>query len=336
MTAKPWEMDIAMGGETFADYRDLVKVAVAADRAGIQNFWLTERLGRDAFALLAPIAAATENIGLGTGIVNTFGRTPAMMAQTTATLMEQMGDRPFNLGIGSSGKQLVEEFHGVPFATPMARLEEYIRILDSIFTTGKTPAGGTIFSTEEIRVHFELPDRKRLKIWVGSLTPRSIEITGKYADGWLPVWPSKSRGVEAVTHLEDAAAAAGRPTPEIAAYIYGVVSEREDLVQLLRGTLAWYIGANGVVYHNLFKRLGYEREADEIADLWHAGKRDEARHVVDQAMLEDTVMMGELPEFEAAADAFRAAGMTRPILRFPEGTSLEDTLAMLAKLERSA
>lgn len=329
-------MDIALGGDTFSDRKDLLKVAVAADRVGIKNFWMTEGMGRDAFAQLTELAEGTENIGLGTGIVNTFARTPTATAQAAATVMEVMGDRTFNLGLGSSGKALIEKFHGVPFDRPMARLEEFVQIIDCIFSTGRVPEPMEIFKTQGIKVGFDVPARERLKIFVAGLTPRSIAITGKYADGWLPIWPSKTRQSEELQTLLAAAKEAGRPAPEIAAYIYGVVSDQPDHIQLVRGTLAWYIARNGVVYRHMFERMGYKAEADEICELWDAGKGDEARHVVNQAMLEDTALMGELPEFEKSVGEFHAAGITRPVLRFPEGTPLEDMLGMLAKLERQA
>lgn len=320
---------------------DLIRIAVEADRIGISNFWVTETMGRDAFSVLTSIALRTNQIGLGTGITNIWARTPSALAQATATVMEVMGDRTFNLGIGGSGKSLIEKLHGIPFDKPMGRLEEYVRIIDHIFTTGNLPGPMEIFTTQEMPmaragkregVGGLFGDRDRLKIFVAGLTPRSLATTGKYADGWLPIWPSKSRGVEALETLREAADSVGRPMPDVSSYIYGVISDDPRLIQLVRDTLAFYVAANGVAYQHMFERMGYENEVAEIIDLWQEGKRDEARTVVNQAMLEDTSLIGELPAFEAGIEQFRAAGVERPILQFPPATSTEDIMSMLAKL----
>lgn len=336
MPMKPWEMDVAIGTDTFGDRSDLLKVAVAADRAGLRNFWITESLGRDAFTALTSIAEVTKTIGLGTGIVNTYARTPTATALAAASVMEIMDGRTFNLGVGSSGKQLIEKLHGVPFDRPMSRMQEFVQVIDHIFRTGTVPDGGDIFATQGVDVTVPLPPREQLKIFIAGLTPRTIEITGGYADGWLPLWPSKTRGVDALETLRAAATAAGRPMPEIAPYIYGVVSGDPAMVQLVRRTLAWYIAANGVAYRHMFERMGYVDETAEICALWEAGDREKARHIVDQAMFDDTTLTGEPEEFERNVEAFRAAGIDRPVLRLPEGLDAQEMVAMIARLERAA
>lgn len=338
MTITAADIDLALIGDS-RSLDEVIRIASVADRAGVKNFWMTEGTGRDAFAVLTAVALATERIGLGTGIVNTWSRTPTALAQATRTVMELMGDRTFNLGLGSSGKALIEKFHGVSFQAPMQRLEECVRSIDHIFRTGNVPGPGKVFATRGAaigRPGIDLPDRQRLKIYVAGLNPRSIQITGRYADGWLPIWPSKTRGVQALEVLTAAATDAGRPVPDISSYVYGVISDDPRLVQLVRGTLAWYIAANGVVYRNLFTRMGYEKEVAEVVELWNAGRRDEARRVVDQAMLEDTALIGDVIEFERSVAEFRSAGVGRVILQFPPTTPIEDILSMMGKLEPTA
>lgn len=337
MGIKASDIDLALIGDS-RSMDDVVQVAQAADRAGIKNFWMTEGTGRDAFSVLTTVALNTERIGLGTGIVNTWSRTPLGIAQATRSVMELMGDRRFNLGIGSSGKALIEKFHGVGFDRPMARLEEYVRIIDHIFETGRVPGPGKIFATQDVAVGkpgLDLPARDRLKIYVAGLTPRSIEITGRYADGWLPIWPSKRYGVAAIDALRAAAAGAGRRAPAVSSYVYGVISDDPRLVQLVRGTLAWYIAANGVVYRNMFDRMGYGKEVSAIVDLWNAGDHDGARHIVDQAMLEDVSLFGAPEQFEASLRGFEDADIERVILQFPPTTSTADMLTMIEALEVS-
>lgn len=337
---KTTDIDLALITES-RPLNEVLEVVQAAERAGIRNFWLTEGTQLDLFPVLSVIADRTERIGLGTGIVNTFARTPLALAQAVNTVLRYLGpDRAFNLGLGSSGKALIEKFYGVPFERPMARLEEYVRTIDHIFSTGQVPIGEGIYRSQGVAIgtagrHNGLAPREQLKIFVAGLTPRSIEITGSYADGWLPIWPSKSRGIDAVEQLKSAARAAGRAAPQVSAYVYGVISDDPDLIQLVRGTLAWYLAANGVVYANMFRRIGYEKEVQEIVDLWQSGDRDAARHIVDQAMLEDVALMGEVPEFERRVQEFHDAGVDNVILQFPPTTPTADILTMLAKLEQA-
>lgn len=338
---KSTDIDLALITES-RPLDEVLQVVQTAERAGIQNFWLTEGTKLDLFSVLAVVASNTERIGLGTGIVNIFGRSPLALTQAVNTVLRYMEpERVFNLGLGSSGKQLIEKFYGIPFEKPMARLEEYVRTIDHIFSTGHVPVGEGIYKSQGVAVgtagrHDGVAPRERVKIFVAGLNPRSVEITGTYADGWLPIWPSKSRGGEAIERLKSAAAAAGRPTPQISAYIYGVISDDPELIQLVRGTLAWYLAANGSVYANMFRRIGYEKEVQEIIDLWQSGDRDGARHIVDQAMLEDVALMGEVAEFGRRVQEFHDAGIDNVILQFPPTTSTHDILAMLAKLEKAS
>jgi hypothetical protein len=120
-SAKVRDLDVAIGGNE-RPREESVLIARVADEVGIGNLWVTEGTGRDAFSLLTEIALATERIGLGTGIVNVFSRTPTALVQATATVMEVMQHRRFNLGVGASGKALMQQYHGVPFDRPITRL----------------------------------------------------------------------------------------------------------------------------------------------------------------------------------------------------------------------
>lgn len=328
-------IDLAINTES-RPIDEIVLVAQAAERAGIRTLWLTEGTRLDVFSVLAVVADRTEQIGLGTGIVNTFSRTPLALAQSSNTILEILGaERTFALGLGSSGKSLIEKFYGVPFTTPMARLEEYVRTIDHIFSTGSVPGPQQFFQSQGVAVArrgSQLADRNRLSVFVAGLSPRSIDITARYADGWLPIWQSKSRGAKAVAELESSARDAGRGRPQICAYIYGVVSDDEALIALVRGTLAWYIAANGTVYANLFERVGYGAEVERITALWRSGDHDAATRAVTREMLEDVSLMGEGADFSRRVTEFTAMGIDRVVLQFPPSLGTEVILSMIDKL----
>jgi alkanesulfonate monooxygenase SsuD/methylene tetrahydromethanopterin reductase-like flavin-dependent oxidoreductase (luciferase family) len=326
------DLDVAIGGNE-RSRSDAVLLARVADSLGIGNLWVTEGTGRDAFSVLTEMALATDRIGLGTGIVNVFSRTPSALAQATASVMELMGNRRFNLGLGTSGKLLMEKFHGIGFDRPVTRMQETVQIIDQVFTTGRLPTGGDVFDLGGLPLGIPV-ERDRLRIFVAGLSPRTLEVTGRFADGWLPIWPSIARGKETVETVRAAAREAGRPQPIVAGYLYGGVGSGTEIHNSVRATLAWYVAANGTAYRALFERYGYGEEVARICDLWSAGDREAARRSVDEAMLADTTLTGEPAEFLAAVGRFIDAGIDRPVLRLPKQLSTPACVHMLAALAR--
>nr|WP_308207839.1 LLM class flavin-dependent oxidoreductase [Actinomadura madurae] len=160
-------------------------------------------------------------------------------------------------------------------------------------------------------------DRARLRLYVAGLTPKTIEVTAAHADGWLPIWPSRTGRGGQLADLGKAAVTAGRPMPAVAGYIYGVVGAERELSRHLRATLAWYVAANGTAYRRLFERYGFADEVARIRELWAAGKRDLARAAVSDEMLSDTTLRGTPAAVLRQAAEFRRAGIDRPVLRLP-------------------
>jgi alkanesulfonate monooxygenase SsuD/methylene tetrahydromethanopterin reductase-like flavin-dependent oxidoreductase (luciferase family) len=294
--------------------------------------FLTESTGRDSFSVLAELAVRTTRIGLGTGIVNVFSRTPTAIASATATVMETMGDRPFSLGLGTSGKQLMEKYHGADFSRPVSRLAETVRIVDHVFRTGSLPEGGDMFALAGLPFGLKLPPREQLTIYVAGLSDRTLEITGRYADGWMPIWVSASHGDGLAKLVLDAAERAGRPRPKVAAVSYGGVGEGPELVRHVKSTLAWYVAANGTAYRRLFERYGYGEDVARICQLWSSGQRDQARESVPDHLLHDTTLLGTPEAFFAQVQRLRMAGVDRPILRIQGQLTAAQTIDMLARL----
>lgn len=301
---------VALGTDSMSR-EDLVRIARCADDAGFRGLWLTEALGRDSFGMLTQIALATQRLELGTGIVNVFGRSPATLAQSAAGLSEVAGGRRVNLGIGTSGRALVEGFHAVPFERPVARLRDYVRVLRSALDTGDLHG-------------FPLAVRPAgpVEVFVAALTPASQEVAAE-ADGWLPLW---------LDEREIAASPAGRG--RIAAYYYTAVDEDDPRAarDVVRRSAAWYLAANGTAYANLFRRRDHAEDVDRVVELWRAGDRAGARAAVPDEIIARTAMAGTPAEVRAHLRRVLDAGVTDPVLRLPDDVAPDRLLAMLTTL----
>ena len=168
------------------DDSDLIAVAQAADRLGYESFWTGESWGRDAFTVLTMLACHTERIGLGTGIVTVYSRTPGLIAQSIASLDQISGGRAI-LGLGSSGRIVVEDWHGVKFDHPVGRTAEYIDIIRMALSGERVNYEGSFYELKRFRMGVR-PVQERIPIYVASLGRRNLELTGRAADGWLPIW----------------------------------------------------------------------------------------------------------------------------------------------------
>lgn len=325
------EVDLALSVSDLPT-ADLIRIARAADRFGYGCFWLAEGIGPDIFSTLTRLALATDRIELGTGIVNVFSRTPTTLALAADTVLGALEGRRLHLGVGASGKALIEKFHGVAHERPISRVRDTVRIVDAIFDGGRLPEGVVTLAIQPgLPVHVDAP-RDRLRILVASLGPRSVEVTGEVADGWLPIWLSATRGRPRLDRLHTAAAAAGRPLPDVAAYLYAVVSTSPEAIDHIRSTLAWYIAANGTAYARLFRDYGYTAEVDAITSRWAEGDRDGARRAVSDELLDDCALAGDAPTVADGLDRFRALGVDRPVLRFPRQLSAGEIVHMLERL----
>lgn len=314
---------LALGTDSMSRH-ELVNVARSAERLGFRGLWLTEALGRDVFGVLTEIALATERLELGTGIVNVFGRSAATLAQAAAGLSEAACGRPLHLGIGTSGRALIEGFHGVPFDRPTARLRDYARILKSALDTGAVELDGQVAG----RRAFRLAARPAgpVDVFVAALTPASQRVAAE-AGGWLPIWLDERE-------IPDSPAAGGR----IAAYYYTSVSTADSAsaVDEVRRSAAWYLAANGTAYANLFRRRGYDAEVDRVLDLWNRGDRTGARAAVPDEIVATTAMAGTPEAVLARLAAVLGRGVTDPVLRFPDDLGPDRIVSMLSALAEAA
>jgi F420-dependent oxidoreductase-like protein len=275
----------------------------AADGLGYDTIWIAEAYGWDAFTVLAELACRTERIKLGTGIINVFSRTPALIAQSAASMDNISGGR-FVLGLGTSGHQVVEGWHGVKFERGVRRLRETMEIVRAVLRRERLIYKGEIFQLDQGLKLITHPVRDRIPIYVATLTPAGIALAGEMADGWIPVFLSP-RHWESVIRPALAAGAerAGRSLDELSVCVYQTVIVTDDLEagrNLMRPQLALYIGGMGSrdknYYNQLFRRYGFEDEARRIQDLYLGRRREEAMAAVTPEMIDLVTIIGPLEE----------------------------------------
>jgi alkanesulfonate monooxygenase SsuD/methylene tetrahydromethanopterin reductase-like flavin-dependent oxidoreductase (luciferase family) len=289
---------------------DLVRLAVLAEELGFRGVWLTEATGRDVFGVLTEIAVRTERVELGTGIVNVFGRSAATLAQAAAGLSETLAGRPLNLGLGTSGRVLVEGFHGVPFDRPVSRLAETARTVRALLDGERVGPGFRLATTPPGPV----------RLLVAGLTPASRRVAAEVG-GWLPIW------------LDERELPADPPGARVAAYHYTAVDPDPAVARdAVRGSAAWYIAANGTAYANLFRRNGFAAEVEAVTTRWAARDRAGARAAVTDEILDRTALAGTAADVVAGLARRRALGVDEPILRVVDGVEAEGVAAMMRAL----
>ncbi len=306
----------------------MVEVGEEVDALGFGGLWVTESSGRDAFSVLTELALRTRSAALGTGIVNNYGRTPSTLAMAAASLAEAAPGRTVNLGIGASSRTVVEGFHGIPFEAPAARMVETLQIIREALSGEKMRHRGDYFELDG-RFRLEVPGvGEMIKVFVSALSPRMIDVVRENADGWLGIWPSKTKFGPLRKELTGTAGDRAQP-PTIAAYIYTYVGDPDLGRPLLRSSLARYVAASGIAYTRLFRSYGYESEVDEILDAWSVGDRGRTSMAATNEMLDDFCLVGDPASVADEISTFRRVGVQVPILRFPDGLSAEAMVDML-------
>ena len=275
----------------------------AADRLGYDTLWIAEAYGWDAFTVLAELACRTERIKLGTGIINVFSRSPALIAQSAASMDNISGGR-FVLGLGTSGHQVVEGWHGVKFERGVRRLRETMEIVRAVLRRERVNYQGEIFQLDQGLKLITHPVRERIPIYLATLTPAGMALAGEMADGWIPVFFSP-RHWESVLRPPLAAGAerAGRSLDELSICVYQTVIVTDDLEagrNAMRPHLALYIGGMGSreknYYNQLFRRYGFEAEARRIQDLYLDRRKEEAMAALTPEMIDLVTIIGPLEE----------------------------------------
>lgn len=295
-----------------------------AEDLGYDSIWVPEAWGRDAFTLLTELAVQTARIKLGTGIVNVYSRTPALLAQTVASLDEISGGRVI-LGLGTSGQIVIENWHGVKYDRPLQHIREYVEIIRLVVSGQRVSYDGEIFQLKNFRIAFE-PVRPAIPIFVASISPKSLYQSGELADGVLPIHLSRRRLDQFRAPIVDGARQAGRDPVaiELAPYIVTCVSDDAAAARdLVRRHVAYYLGGMGAYYNQLVARYGYGAEAARVKEAWVRGDRAAAASAVTDDLLDDVAIAGDVDQARAALEAYRAGGVTLPIVSFAHGATPE-------------
>ena len=309
------------------DVRAAADRVVELEAAGLDTIWVAEAYGFDSPTLMGYLAARTETVEIGSAILNVYSRTPALLAQTAAGLDHVSGGRAV-LGLGASGPQVVEGWHGVPYDRPLGRTREAIEIVRSALRRDVVQHEGRVFTLPlpadqgtglgkplKMLTH---PERSSVPIYVAALGPRSVESTAEHADGWLPFLFSPEGAAD--VWGDALAAGAARRSPDLGPLqvvgggLVAIGDDVQDSLDLARPHAALYIGGMGArgknFYHQLACQYGFEAEADQVQELFLSGRKREAEAAVPRALLEQTNLIGPEGHVRERIEAYREAGVT--------------------------
>lgn len=303
--------------------RDDPSLVIRAEELGYESAWAAEGQGKTAFGKLERWAVHTDDIGLATGIVNVFSRTPAALAAAAATLDEHSGGRTI-LGLGVAHPGVVEAFHGVPFERPLARMDEYIELVRRYLRGESDSFDGEFYVPERTSFWdvFE-PVRGEIPIYNGALGPGNVRLTGQFADGWLPNLYPRPEFEEAMEWLETGAERAGRDVADVDVAMYVLTSVHEDEAVARRRAashVAYYLRDVPGYYGRAAKHAGLGAEVDAVRQ---ASTMDAAVDEISDDFLDLVALVGTPDTICDQLDEIRAMGVDLPVVRAPSGVDRE-------------
>jgi F420-dependent oxidoreductase-like protein len=303
------------------DWDELVDYTVEADRMGVDYVWSAEAWGMDAIVPLAYMAARTENIKLGTGILQISSRVPSMIAMTSQSMATVSNNR-FVLGLGVSGPQVVEGLHGAAFAHPLGRLRECVEIVRMGLNSERLAYEGKHYllprpGGEGKPIRLSQPPRPDLPIYLATLGPKSMEMTGELANGWLGTSFVPEHADVFLEPLNRGLAKSGRTLADMDIQVGGSFEIGDDIERMIdarRAGMAFTLGGMGSAqtnfYNDAFKRAGYVDAATEVQKLWVDGKKDLAIKAVPDEMILKTSIIGTEEMVRERLRAYRDAGVS--------------------------
>ena len=301
--------------------------------------WTAEAYGYDAVTPLAYFSALTNNMNIGSGIMQIPARTPAMTAMTAVTL-DQMSKGRFRLGLGVSGPQVVEGWHGVPYGKPLAKTREYVELVRNIIKReGKVEHNGEYYelplsgeNTTGLGKPLKLIDqplRDEIPIYLAAVGLKNVEMTAEIADGWLPFMYSPLKGEEiykdSLTNgFKKSGVSDKKDKFEIVTTVIGRVCDEEEVDEYLypaRNVYTLYVGGMGAksknFYYNLFCEYGYEDIADELQNLYLSGNKKESEKMFPKELLEELTLVGTKKDIEKKVEMWKESNVTEISLSLP-------------------
>jgi F420-dependent oxidoreductase-like protein len=340
---------IGVGGAASGkeDWHQQVDFVREAERLGVDFCWSAEAWGQDCLTTLAYLAAVTERIRLGTGIMQVSARAPSMAAMSAMT-MSTISDGRFVLGLGVSGPQVVEGLTGQPFARPIERLREYMDIVRLGFAGEKLVYDGNQYvlprpGGQGKALRLSQPADDRIPIYLATLGPKALELTGAAADGWVGTSFVPETGDALLDSIRRGAEGAGRSLADVDIQVGGAVrfgdgQSDEDMAELLaphRAGTAFSLGAMGSpttnFYNDAYRRAGFEEACIEVQRLWVEGRRDEAVAAVPDELVLKTNLLGDDEAVKDRIRAYRDAGVSTLRLG-PTGRTLDERVATLGRV----
>jgi F420-dependent oxidoreductase-like protein len=326
-------VNVAYWGLTMSA-QDQLAVVQEAERCGYDSVWAAEAYGSDAATVLAWLAAQTSTIRLGSAIFQMPGRSPAMTAMTAATLDQLSGGRML-LGIGSSGPQVAEGWHGQRFAHQLQRTREYVEVVRMALRRERLVYHGETLELplpdgpgKALKLTIA-PQQERIPIYLAAIGPKNTALAGEIADGWIPTFFSPEHIDAFQALLQEGASRAGRSLDgfDIAPTVTAHVSEdRETARNFMRPGLALYVGGMGSrkqnFYNALARRYGFEAAAAEVQDLYLAGQKEEACRALPDELIDMVCLCGPRSFVAERLAAYREAGvgtlMVTPVAFTPQ------------------
>lgn len=316
------------------DRKAVLRAAQLADDLGYHSIWIPEAWGYEQFQLLTEIAGATRQLRLATGIANVFSRSAGLLAMSAATL-DEISDGRAILGLGTSGKLVVENFHGTPYRKPLSRLRDTVKVARTLWSGGRLNAG--LSQDLEFRP-FKLemqPRRPDIPVYIASLQEKAIVEVGQIADGWLPTFWPYEHFRDGLALVAQGARSAGRDPSQITlAPFVGIVpfDDIDFARSLIKPLVSFYIGGMGVYYHALFCRYGFEENANLVRDLYQRGDRKAAGGAVSDALIDAIAICGPLEHCREKLEEWGAQGMGIALMNLPMGMPAEVTEKLLRDL----
>lgn len=320
-------MRIGLGINYAGGFKDVAAEVADLERAGLDIVFVPEAYSFDAVSALGYLAACTDQVELASGILQLYTRTPTLTAMTAAGL-DYVSDGRFTLGLGASGPQVIEGFHGLPYDAPIARTREVIEICRQVwrretvtyqgrYYTIPLPAGQGTGLGKPLKL-INQPVRERIPILVAALGPKNVELAAEIAEGWQPIFylPEKAQQVWG----EALATGRAKRDPTLgeldiyAGPVLAIGENVEPLRDFVKPHLALYIGGMGAkgknFYHALATKYGYGPQADRIQELYLAGDKEGAAKVVPDELVRDVNLIGSREFVKERVAAFREAGVT--------------------------
>ena len=324
---------------------EVIQLAVEAEKLGLDVCWVAEAWGSDAPSALGYIAARSERMLLGSGVLQVGVRSPVMVAQTAITLSNLSNGR-FLLGLGASGPQVIEGLHGVPFSRPLARISETVDIVRQVFAGGKISYSGKEFQIplpggEAVPMRLSTRPEHTIPIYLAALSPAMLRLTGRIADGWLGTsFVPEGAGHAYFAHLDDGLAATGRTRADIdicQGAEVAFASDEDELRGMVAGRkkdLAFSLGGMGSsstnFYNQAYSRQGWADIAAEVRERWQRGDREGAVGLVTDDMVLATTLIGTEAMVRARLAVWRDAGVNTVRL-YPAGDTLDAKLGTLGR-----